>query len=107
MMMLAFAENTIQLVPDGTLLLHLLIVVVMVAVLNRTLFRPVNRVLAEREEQTSGRLNQAGKLRSEFEANLRRYERELRDARSAAYQFMEMQRVEALQEREARVAQVK
>jgi hypothetical protein len=37
------AESTIQLVPDGTLLLHLLMVVVMVAVVNRTLLKPLTR----------------------------------------------------------------
>ena len=43
------AETSIQLVPDGTLLLHLLMVGVMVAVLNRTLLKPINQILAERE----------------------------------------------------------
>jgi len=42
---LGFAENSIQLVPDGTLLLHILIILVMVYVLNATLFKPINRIL--------------------------------------------------------------
>ena len=52
-------EAQIQLVPDGTLLLHLLIVVVMVFIVNRTLLKPINRILAEREKQIAGRLNEA------------------------------------------------
>jgi F0F1-type ATP synthase membrane subunit b/b' len=107
MMILAFAENAIQLVPDGTLLLHLLIVVGMVAVLNRTLFRPVNRVLQEREAQTTGRRNQAKVLQSQIEDNLLRYERGLREARATAYRLIEVERTEALREREEKVTQVK
>ena len=38
------AEASIQLVPDATLLLHLVLVVVMVFVLNRTLLKPINDV---------------------------------------------------------------
>jgi hypothetical protein len=45
---LGFAENSIQLVPDGTLLLHVLIILVMVYVLNATLFKPINLILEAR-----------------------------------------------------------
>ena len=38
------AEASIQLVPDGTLLLHLLMVAVMVFILNRTLLKPINQI---------------------------------------------------------------
>jgi F-type H+-transporting ATPase subunit b len=107
MIILAFAENAIQLVPDGTLLLHLLILVVMVFVLNRTLFRPVNQVLAEREAQTSGKLSEAKKLRADFESTLSRYERGLREARSKAYHLVEIERTEALRVRDESVTQVK
>jgi len=107
MVILAFAENAIQLVPDGTLLLHLLLVVGMVAVLNRTLFRPVNRVLEEREAQTSGKLKQAKQLWADIENSLSRYERGLREARSAAYHLIDLERTEALRLREEKVSQVK
>jgi|SRR6267142_6862464 len=107
MTILAFAESSIQLVPDGTLLLHLLIVVAMVAILNRTLFRPINKVLAEREEQTSGRLNHAQQLRAELESNLLRYERGLREARSAAYHLVEIERTQALRQREDKLTLVR
>ena len=107
MIIFAFAENSIQLVPDGTLLLHLLIVMVMVAALNRTLFRPLNKVLAEREEQTSGRLSEAKKLQANVESGLRQYERGLREARSAAYHLVDSERTEALRQRLERVSEVK
>ena len=107
MIILAFAENAIQLVPDGTLLIHLFMVVIMVFVLNRTLFRPINRVLAEREARTSGKLDEAKNLRVELENGLARYERGLREARISAYQLVEKQRTEALRMREEQVTQVR
>jgi F-type H+-transporting ATPase subunit b len=107
MIIFAFAENSIQLVPDGTLLIHLGAVVVMVFLLNRTLFRPINKVLAERDAQTSGRLSEAKKHQAELESSLARYERGLREARTSAYQFVEKERTEALKLRDQRVAQVR
>ena len=53
-------EASIQLVPDGTLLVHLVMVVVMVFILNRTLLKPINQILEEREKQVAGRLKEAG-----------------------------------------------
>ena len=54
---LGFAENSIQLVPDGTLILHVIIILVMVYVLNATLYKPINQILASREKRTRGRLS--------------------------------------------------
>jgi F-type H+-transporting ATPase subunit b len=107
MIIFAFAENAIQLVPDGTLLIHLLLVVAMVVILNRTLFRPINKVLAERDAQTAGSLSETKKLQTDLENSLARYERGLRDARTAAYQLIEKERIEALKQRDQKVVQVK
>lgn len=103
MIILALAENSIQLVPDGTILIHLVTVVVMVAILNRTMFRPINKVLADREAQTSGRAAEAKKLRADVENSISRYEKGLRQARTSAYQMVESQRNEALKYREEQV----
>jgi F-type H+-transporting ATPase subunit b len=103
MIILAFAENSIQLIPDGTILLHLVTVVVMVAILNRTMFRPINKVLADREAQTIGRAGEAKRLRAEVESSISRYEKGLRQARTAGYQMVESQRNEALKYREEQV----
>jgi F0F1-type ATP synthase membrane subunit b/b' len=107
MIVLAFAENAIQLVPDGTLLIHLLLVIGMVAVLNRTLFRPINKVLEERETETGGRLSEAQRVQKDFESSQLKYERGLRDARSAAYQLIEAERSEALNQREEKITRTK
>jgi F-type H+-transporting ATPase subunit b len=107
MIILAFAENAIQLVPDGTIFIHLALVLGMVAILNRTMFRPINKVLADREAQTSGRAGQAKKLQAEMEQSLKRYETALREARTAAYHMVEVERGAALKLREEKISEVR
>jgi F-type H+-transporting ATPase subunit b len=104
---LALAEGSIQLVPDGTLILHFLIILIMVGVLNATLFRPINRILAERELKTSGRLSEAQSTLAQVRDKLATYERELREARAESYRLSEQERLKALQDREAQIAVVK
>ncbi|HWS99267.1 MAG TPA: hypothetical protein VN256_03270 [Pyrinomonadaceae bacterium] len=107
MTLLAFAENSIQLVPDGTLFLHILIILVMVFVLNATLFKPINRILEERERRTRGRSGEAHDILQRVEEKMTLYERTLREARAAGYQLMEQERGAALSERQARLDAVK
>jgi len=99
------AETSIQLVPDGTLLLHLVVVFIMVLVLNRTLLKPINQILAEREMQIAGRLTEAQALSAEREEKLRKYQGALREARAEGYRLLEKERSEALKQREERVRQ--
>jgi F-type H+-transporting ATPase subunit b len=103
----AFAENSIQLVPDGTMLLHVLVVVVMIAVLNRTLYRPVNKILEERELQTKGRITEAQKVLAQTEQRVEHYERSLREARGVGYRLVEVQRADALVSRERALASLR
>jgi len=97
---LAFAESSIQLVPDGTLLFHLVLLLIMVAVLSRTMYRPMNRVLAEREDLVQGRVGKAQQMVADVEGKLSAYEKTLRDARSAAYKSVELERTAAVREHE-------
>ena len=97
------AEASIQLVPDGTLLLHLLMVGVMVFVLNRTLLKPINKILAERERQVEGRIKEAQLLAMETEEKLRRYNAGLREARAEGYRLLEKERAEAVKEKDEQV----
>jgi F-type H+-transporting ATPase subunit b len=99
------AEASIQLVPDGTLLLHLLLVVVMVVVLNRTLLKPINEILAEREKQITGHMGEAQALADETDEKLRKYNDTLREARSDGYRLLEKERAEALKAKEEKVRQ--
>lgn len=99
------AEASIQLVPDGTLLLHLLFIAVMVFVLNRTLLKPINKILADREKQIGGRLSEAQMLSAEAEEKMRKYQSALRDARTDGYRLLEKERAAGLKDKEEKVRQ--
>ncbi|HEX6730074.1 MAG TPA: ATP synthase F0 subunit B [Pyrinomonadaceae bacterium] len=101
------AESSIQLVPDGTLLVHLLVIGIMVAVLNRTLLKPINRILKEREELLSGRMSEAAALSATREEKVHAYESALREARSEGYHMLEREKAEALRGREIQLNRVR
>ena len=106
-MYLAFAENTIQLVPDGTLFFHIILIILMVFILNVTLFRPVNKILEERERRTHGRSGEAQEILMRVEASIEKYERSLREARGEGYQLLEQQRAEAMSRRQNQVSSLR
>ena len=100
---MVLAETSIQLVPDGTLLIHLLMVAVMVFILNRTLLKPINRILAERERQVEGRLQEAQMMAAETEEKLKKYNDALHEARVDGYRLLEKERAEGLKEKDEAV----
>src|ERR1044072_358135 len=104
---LALAENSIQLVPDGTMLLHIVIILVMVFVLNATLFKPINRILTARDQRTRGREGEAQGILNDVTAKLTDYEQRLREARAAAYAMTEKERTAALQERQQKLSEMR
>src|SRR5918993_3977549 len=104
MTLMAFAENSIQLVPDGTLFLHIVIILLMVFVLNATLFKPINRILEERERRTRGRSGEAHDILQRVEEKLAHYEQTLREARAGGYRLMEQERSTAMGERQAKLS---
>lgn len=107
MLLLLFAGSSIQLVPDGTLLFHLALVLVMVVVLNATLLKPINRVLGERERRTKGRFAEAGRVAETVSGKLREYESALRDARAKGYGLAEDERKAASAERDRKISAVR
>jgi F-type H+-transporting ATPase subunit b len=104
---LGLAENSIQLVPDGTLLLHILIILVMVYVLNATLFKPINRILEARERRTRGRVTEAEEILRNVSEKLAEYKRSLRQARGEAYSLAERERAAAMQERQSKLNEMR
>jgi len=100
---MVLAETSIQLVPDGTLLIHLLMVAVMVFILNRSLLKPINRILAERERQIEGRLQEAQMMAAETEEKLKKYNDALHEARVDGYRLLEKERAEGLKEKDEAV----
>ena len=107
MTFVAFAENSIQLVPDGTLFLHIIIILLMVFILNATLFKPINRILEERERRTRGRSGEAQDILQRVEEKVIQYERTLREARAEGYRLMEQERDTAMNERQGRLNTVR
>lgn len=106
MVLLGFAES-IQLVPDGTLIIHIAIIITMVFILNKVLFRPINRTLDERENRTRGRSKEAREIIQRVEVNLSHYEDSLRQARAEGYRLLEQQQSKAFNERQSKIASVR
>jgi F-type H+-transporting ATPase subunit b len=104
---LGLAGGAIQLVPDGTLIFHLAIIVLMVALLNVTLLKPINRILQARERRTKGRLTEAQDILANVSAKMAEYEVRLREARAEGYALLEEERATASRERERKVAEIK
>lgn len=106
MTVLALAES-IQLVPDGTIFLHIAIILLMVFLLNRIIFRPLGHTLAERDKHTHGRTNEAHETIKRVEESMSRYERTLREARAGGYQILERQQSEAAEARQRKLEVVR
>ncbi len=105
MFFLAFAE--VQLVPDGTIFIHIALILLMIWVLNRTFFRPINRVIQAREKNKGGRLGEAEEILHSVNENQLRYEKTMLEARSEGYELIERERNQAVAERQQRVGAVK
>lgn len=106
MVLLGFAES-IQLVPDGTLVIHIAIIITMVFILNRVLFKPINRILDERENRTRGRSKEAREIIQRVGESMSRYEDSLRQARAEGYRLLEQQQAKAFDERQNKIASVR
>lgn len=107
MIALSLAGNSIQLVPDGTLLIHVIAIVVMVYVLNATVFKPINTLLAEREKRGTGRFAESNQILKQVDQKMASYEQSLRAARTEAYQLMEAEHAAARAEREKTLASMR
>ena len=106
-MAILLAQTSIQLVPDGTIVFHIVLILLMIAILNRTLFQPINKILAEREKKGSGALAEAAELESRVSLGNRQYSDALRTARASGYKLMEERRSEDLRDREVRLSSLK
>lgn len=106
MYVLAFAES-IQLFPDGTIFIHIALILIMIWVLNRTLYRPINRVLEARENSRGGSSSEATTILADVQEKESRYNRELLEARSAGYEMIESEQRSATEQREKKLSSVK
>lgn len=92
---------------DGSFLFIFISILLLIFILNRTLFAPINKVLDEREHLGAGRLHEAKNLLKQYDEKLNHYEQQIRQARAGAYQELETQRKEALTARQQLLDQVK
>ena len=108
MVVLAFAEGgAIQLVPDGTILIHIALILLMIYILNRTFFRPVNRILDARERNKGGASSEAHSILKQVNQKTAQYNAALRDARTEGYNLIESERSAAVAARESKIEAVK
>ena len=99
-MTLAFAEGGGDIIsPDGSLVFVLVLFIILVFVLNRILFRPIGRVLDERQTLTEGATNEARAARRSYESRLADYEATIRQTRAESYKRSEQERAAAVEER--------
>ena len=103
MFFLAFAES-IQLFPDGTIFLHIALILTMIYVLNRTFFRPINRVIESREKQKGGRGTEAENILRDAGDKESKYSKAVLDARSRGYELIEKEHAAAVASREQALA---
>ena len=103
---LAFAES-IQLFPDGTLFIHVALILIMIWVLNRTLFRPVNKIIDEREAAKGGAGGAAEKILTEVSEKEAGYNAAMLDTRSKGYELIEKEQKKAVEMREKKISETK
>ena len=106
MYLLAFAES-IQLFPDGTLFIHIGLILLMIWILNRTFFRPINRIIESREKHSGGRNSEAESILKSVSEKQAEYNREILEARSEGYELIEKQRNEAVAAHQAKIGDAK
>lgn len=104
MVLLAFAEQSIQLFPDGTLFIHIALILLMIWVLNRTFFRPINRVIESREKHKGGHGSEAEAILADASERQAKYTQELLAARSTGYELIEKERTAAIDARQRKIA---
>ena len=107
-MTLAFAEGGGNIIsPDGSLVLVLILFIFFVFLLNRLLFRPIGRVLDQRQTLTEGSANEARAARRIYDTRLAEYESGIRQARAEGYKRSEQERAAALEDRRRLIDEAK
>lgn len=106
MVLLAFAES-IQLFPDGTLFLHIALILIMIWVLNRTFFKPINAILASRERHKGGRSSEAAEILDEVSRKQKEYEKTMLATRNESYEMIEAERMAAVDARQAVISEAR
>jgi F-type H+-transporting ATPase subunit b len=105
--MAIFAFLQIQLIPDGTLFIHIALILLMIWILNRTFFRPINKVLESREKNSGGRATEAQEILNQVQEKNAAFDSAIREVRNEGYELIEKQRSKAVAKRQKKVEAVK
>ena len=105
MVVLAFAG--IQLIPDGTLFIHIALILLMIWILNRTFFRPINKVLVSRDKNSGGRNTEAQEILKTVQEKHTAFNEAIREARNEGYELVEKQRTKDVAKRQKKIDAVK
>lgn len=101
------AFQRVDLVPDGTLFIHIAMILLMIWILNRTFFRPLNRIIESREKNKGGRSVEAEEILKSVEEKQSRYDAAMLEARSLGYELIEKERGKAVAKRGTKIGKVK
>ena len=82
-------------------------ILLMIWILNRTFFRPINRIIESREKNKGGHSSEAKEILRSVEEKQSRYEAALLEARSKGYELIEGERSEAVAKKQAEISAVK
>ncbi len=87
--------------------IHIALILLMIWVLNRTFFRPINRILEARERNKGGRSGEAQDILKQVEGKQARYSQAMLQARSEGYGLIEKERNAAVLHRQEKINNVK
>jgi F-type H+-transporting ATPase subunit b len=90
---------------DGSIIAAIIIFLVLIAALNRLLFKPLMKVQAERESRTTGLMNQTQENLDHHLNLFSEYQTSIKNARMEGYRRQEQLRAEALKKRAEVLAQ--
>ena len=101
------AFQSVELVPNGYLFLHIGLILLMIYILNRTFFRPINRILESRERNKGGHSSEADEILKSVEEKKLKYDAVMLEARSKGYELIEKERSEAILAKQTTINSVK
>ena len=79
----------------------------MIWILNRTFFRPINKILASRDKNSGGRNSEALEILNQVQDKNTAFDSAIRETRNEGYQLVEKQRTKAVAKRQKKIETVK
>jgi F-type H+-transporting ATPase subunit b len=92
---------------DASIIPAIVLFLLLIFILNRLLFKPLQKIQAERESRTSGLMNEAQAKMDRQLGLLKEYQATIKNARMQTYHQQEQVRTEAMQKRAEVLAKAK